>query len=103
MAENAVTCPVCGIEEVFDADGARPPPLHEIGEFHCENDACQARVVFGKIMPRIVVEPYRDERGFRWTRLRIQDPKTKEDISVSDLDPKMTVLLTKNLLVMVSP
>jgi len=94
MAHNSVTCPVCGLEET-SPDESPLPPLHEIGEFRCEG--CVARVIFGKIAPHIVVEPY-VERGFRWTRLRIQDPKTRADLHVLDLDPKLAVSLTKNIL-----
>lgn len=101
MAENAVTCPSCGGEEVFCTDGTRSPPLHEVGEFTC--NICKTRVVYGNVMPRIVVEPFIDQRKFRWTRIRIQDPATKEDLLVRDLDPKLVLRLANNLLSMVTP
>lgn len=94
MAHNSITCPVCGVEEA-SPDEMPMPPLHDIGLFRCE--ACGARVVFGKVAPRIVIEPY-VERGVRFVRLRFQDPKTKADIHVADLDPQFAVIVTKNIL-----
>lgn len=102
MAKNAVTCPGCGVEEAFCADGERPPPLHEIGEFTC--DVCGLRAVYGTIQPRIVLEPLIDERHFKWTVLRVQDPKTKEDlVTPIRLDPKLVLRLANNLLSLVVP
>jgi hypothetical protein len=99
MAHNSVTCPSCGVEETPDDE--RPlPPLHEIGEFRCE--ACGSRFIYGKLVPRIVVEPV-DERGVRWTRIRFQDPKTKEDVHVVDIDQKLAVLFAKNVLSITLP
>lgn len=102
MAKNSVTCPVCGVEEVVHATspGEQLLPLHEIGEFHC--DACATRTVYGRIMPRIVVEPTRGERDLVWIRIRRQDPKTREDIGEPlDLDPKLAFELAKNLMSLV--
>lgn len=99
MAMNAITCPACGVEEINHEE----IPLHEIGEFVCDNHECRTRIVFGKIMPRIVVEPFIDERHYRWTRIRWQDPVTKQDLYVQDLDPKLVLRLTNNLLSMVTP
>lgn len=94
MANNSVTCPICGVEEA-SPDERPMPPLHDIGDFRCE--ACGTRVIFGKVAPRIVIEPY-EEHGIRWTRLRFQDPKTRQDIHVADLDPNLAVSVTKNVL-----
>ncbi len=86
MAEDAITCPQCGLEEAFDAHGERPPPLHECGEFRC--NGCQNRYVFGKHVPRLVIEPWHQDSGLRWVRFRVQDEATKEDLYVFDLDPE---------------
>lgn len=99
MAQNAVTCPTCGVEEAFDVHGERPPPLHEIGEFRC--NACGTRVVYGQIVPPIVIEPCRGGGDFMWIRCRIQDPKTREDKYVVDIDPKMAIALTSDILALV--
>ncbi len=99
MTLNAVTCPACGVEEPFDDDGNEPPPLHEVGLFRC--NACDARVVYGKIMPRIVVEPYTDERGFTWLRRRFQDPVTGSDLHVIDVDPRLAAIEARSVLAMV--
>ena len=99
MSINSVTCPMCGVEEPFDADGQAPPPLHQVALFTCE--ACQARVVYGTVLPRIVVEPYCDTNGFTWVRKRYQDPRTREDKHVIDLDPKLAAMEAKAVLALV--
>jgi hypothetical protein len=99
MAIDAITCPTCGVEEPFDANGERPPPLHEVGKFKC--DGCGTKYVFGKRVPRIVVEPNHDEKGLRWTRVRIQDPLTKADEFVFDVDPESALAFAKNILSLV--
>ncbi len=102
MAKNNVTCPVCGVEEPVHASapGEGALPLHEIGEFRC--DACSSRTVYGQLMPRIVIEPARGARDLVWVRLRIQDPKTKEDLYAPvDMDPKLAVMVARNILSLV--
>jgi hypothetical protein len=101
MAENAITCPTCGVEEPADANGEAPPPLHEVGEFVC--DACGARYIFGKLAPVYVVEPNHDNKGLRWVRLRFQHPQTREDLYVADLDPKLALAFAKNVLALIGP
>jgi hypothetical protein len=100
MAADAIKCPTCGLEEAFADDGERPPPLHEVGEFRC--DGCGARYVYGQLTPCVVVEPHRNEAtGFMWTRIRFQDPATRADVHVADLDPKLAASLAKNILSLV--
>lgn len=100
MAANAITCPTCGLEEAHKlAVGESPPPLHEVGKFTCEG--CRARYVFGKRVPRVVVEPSHDAKGLRWTRIRVQDPLTKKDEHVFDLDPETALAFAKSVLSMV--
>jgi hypothetical protein len=57
---------------------------------------------FGRIMPRIVVEPHVDEHR-RWLRLRFQDPTTKADVHVADLDAQYAASVAKNILSLVIP
>lgn len=102
MAKNTITCPACGVEEIAHASspGEGVIALHDVGDFRC--DACGARTVYGRLMPRVVVEPVRGERDLVWIRVRRQDPKTKEDVCEPlDLDPKMAVMLAKNILSLV--
>lgn len=96
MAHVSVTCPACGADELVRGE---PIALHEIGDFRC--DACGARTVYGRLMPRIAVEPTRGANDMLFIRARIQDPKTREDLFVVDLDPKMAVELTRNILSLV--
>jgi hypothetical protein len=92
--QNAVTCPCCGLEEPV-ADGGSTA-LEEIGEFSCEG--CHARVVHGKVMPFVVVEPMKGPGGYLWQRVRIQDPKTRADLHVLECDPNLAIGLARNLL-----
>lgn len=97
MAKNSVTCPACGVEEVVHGEAVQ---LQDVGEFKC--DACGACAVYGRLMPRVVIEPTRGERDLLWIRLRIQDPKTKQDVCEPlDMDPKLAVKVATNLLSLV--
>jgi len=96
MIPNSVTCPACGAKELVRGE---PVALEDVGEFRC--DECGARTVFGCLMPRVVVEPMKGAHDMLWIRTRIQDPKTREDVHVLDLDPKMAVELTRNILALV--
>lgn len=102
MAKNTVVCPVCRVEEIIRpaTPGESPVALHEIGDFRC--DACGARTVYGRLMPRVVVEPTRGEHDLMWIRIRRQDPSSRADVHEPlDLDPKMAVELAKNILSLV--
>lgn len=91
-----ITCLAC--EHVADVpDG----PAFEDGVFVCGE--CGARMAYGQLLPRIVVEPYEDERGRRWLRRRFQDPKTKIDLYVVDIDPQHAASEAKNILSLVLP
>ncbi len=82
-----VTCPCCGsVERDATAGDVEHPPLADIGLFHC--NACRARVVFGEIQMRVVVEPILDSKGRLWILKRYQDPKTKSDVLVVKQDPQ---------------
>lgn len=99
MATNAITCPSCGVEETFDADGSRPPPLHEVAEFVC--NACGTRVVYGRVMSKLTHEWVTDEHGFRWLRRRYIDAITGAEQFAVDLDPRMAAVDARNTLMLV--
>lgn len=63
---------------------------------------CGARMAFGKLMPRIVIEPFVDERGIRWVRKRYQDPITKADLYVVDVDREYALMEAKQILSLVT-
>lgn len=65
-------------------------------------DECNARMSFGRLMPRISVEPHVDGHR-RWLRLRFQDPTTKADVHIADLDPQLAASVAKNILSLVIP
>lgn len=99
MPMHIARCPCCEAEErvpVPTDEPARVLDLAEVGLFSCNR--CGARVVHGVVMPRVVVEPFRDARGFVWVRYRFQDPKTKADVHVVDLDPKFAAQVSTNAL-----
>ena len=67
--------------------------------FRCEE--CGARMAYGQLAPRIVVEPARAPQPM--CRIRIQDAKTKADVHVLELDPQYAAMLAKNILSLVVP
>jgi hypothetical protein len=92
---DTLACPLCGLIEHAE-DGDPVPSLRAIGLFRCEG--CGARFVHGRLIPRVVVEPHDGGRGVTWARLRFQDPKTKADEYVADLDPRFTLQIVANIL-----
>lgn len=92
-----VHCPACGHAQTAEGDAAIA--FDDIGLFSCPN--CSARAVYGKLSPRVVVEPFVDERGHRWIRRRFQDPITKKDVYVVDVDPIFAVAEFKSVLSLV--
>jgi hypothetical protein len=69
--------------------------------FKCSE--CGARTAYGQLMPRIVEEPFVDDRGHQFLRIRFQDPTTKADVYVVDLDPQYAASHAKNTLSLVLP
>lgn len=96
MAIINITCLACGHRANVDS-----PESFEEGIFHC--DECGARMVHGKLVPRVVVEPFKDEKGYLWLRRRFQDPITRADIFVVDFDPQHACSEAKNILSLVIP
>jgi len=91
-----VTCLACEHD-----GGEQPAGFAAASILRC--DECGARMAYGKLLPRIVVEPYQDEAGRLWIRQRFQDPKTQADIYVCDVDPMHAASLGKNLISLVVP
>lgn len=92
-----VVCKICHTAETVDVDAERAiVPLESIGLFRC--DECGARIVYGHVLPRIVVAREVDERGQPWVVVRHQDPRTKEDLRVDRFDPQFAAMFSRNLL-----
>lgn len=97
--KSSIACPSCAHAEEIEA--AAPVTIDDVGLFVC--NACNTRVVHGKTLQRVVIEPFVDERGHKWVRRRFQDPKTKEDLHVVDIDPLLAAGEAKSLLSLVIP
>lgn len=91
-----ITCLACGHVADVPAGPAFDDAIFQCGE-------CGARMAYGRLMPRVVVEPYEDERGHRWLRRRFQDPQTKKDVYVIDVDAQQAASEAKNILTLVLP
>jgi hypothetical protein len=91
-----VKCQACDHEARLELPGT---PEENI--LRC--DECGTRASYGALMPRIVIEPYIDERGYQWCRKRYQDPISKRDLYVVDLDPQYAAMEAKNTLSLVIP
>ena len=102
MKSTDIACLACGhthaVEHDDELDDAT---FFARGIFRC--DECGARMAHGRLMPRIVVEPYEDENGVRWLRRRFQDPSTKEELYVVDIDAQYAAMEAKNVLSLVLP
>ena len=102
MKTTTITCLACGHADAVQHNSELDDRAFFASEiFRCSE--CNARMAFGKLMPRIVVEPYEDARGIRWLRRRYQDPKTREDLFVVDIDPQYAAMDAKNALSLVIP
>lgn len=79
------------------------PTAHPIddGIFKCHE--CGARMVYGELAPRIVVEPHVTKNNQKLLRVRFQNQKTLEEVFVCDLDPQFAASLCKNILSLVLP
>lgn len=91
-----ITCQACAHEA--EVDGVTDPAREVL---RC--DECGARAAFGTLLPCVIVEPHEDERGVRWLRRRFQDPRTRVDLYVVDLDPQYAASEAKNILSLVLP
>lgn len=86
MVSATVSCMACGhTDDVSVPESQASAPLDH-GVFECSE--CNARMAFGRLLPRIVVEPITTPHGYRLVRRRYQDPKTLADIYVVDVDPR---------------
>lgn len=89
-----VACPSCSHEEECEAE--RVLTLNGIGLFVC--DQCGLRSVYGVLQLRVVVEPFTDAHGMTWLRRRFQDPLTRQDRHVIDIDPQHAAREAVNIL-----
>lgn len=99
MISVNVQCLACGHTAPTHVQEGEAADPHEHGVFVCGE--CTARMAYGTLLPRVVVEPFVDERGHLWLRRRYQDPKTKAELYVLDVDPRYAALEAKNILSMV--
>ena len=87
MITTLVNCPACKHQDNVENDtGLDDQPFILSSVFRCSE--CGARMAHGRLMPRVVVEPYTDSNGYTFTRVRIQDAVTKEDMHRFDVDPQ---------------
>lgn len=89
-----IECPSCGFKEAVSDD--HELSLENIGLLVCER--CGTRAIYGKPQPRVVVEPFVDDSGVKWARVRFQDAQTRADLQVHDIDPKLAAAIAQNLL-----
>ena len=90
MTNTQAKCLACG-----HADEIADSPALEDSIRNCTE--CNARMTYGALAPRIVVEPFDDAKGRRWIRIRRQNPVTRADVEVLDLDPQHASLLATDL------
>jgi hypothetical protein len=102
MTTAQITCLACGhADAVQNESGLEAPAFFETNVFKCSE--CGARMAYGKLAPRVVVEPFTDERGCHYIRHRFQDPITKADLFVADLDPQYAAMVAKAGISLVIP
>lgn len=100
--QHEIACPACGHADVHTTPVDIPTARYVADSvFVCRE--CCARTAYGTLMPRVVVKPHRDANGKVWLRKRYQDPKTKADLFVVDLDPQYAATEAKNVLSVVIP
>jgi len=97
MTTSHITCPACGhADDVANETGLEAVEFLAQNVFQCSE--CNARLAYGKPAPRVVIEPFTDDRGRQFIRHRFQDPVTKADLYTADLDPKYAAMLATNVL-----
>lgn len=101
LVDATIACMACGHRASVSVPlvEARDPLAQ--GIYRC--DECGARMAYGKLLLREVIEPYVDDHGIQWLRRRFQDPKTKTDILVVDVDPRMAATVAREILALVIP
>ena len=101
LADTQIQCLACGHVARVSVPLAEAPSPLDHGIFRC--DECRARMVYGKLLFREVVEPFVDERGRHWLRRRFQDAATKVDVFVVDVDPQFAAMVARDMLDAVIP
>lgn len=98
MSKPTITCPGCG--DTHEAPHGDPDfLLRDVSK--CS--VCDARIVYGELAPRVVVEPGAFPGGQPAMVFRVQDPLTKADVHVMKLDPQHAFLIAQAIISMVRP
>jgi len=88
-AKHSLKCPDCGHE-----DGVSDDPRASI--YTC--DECKARIAFGVLMPRLIIEPHpEDARFIRVRVLHVVDGQRVEVVAVT-IDRPLGGMLARELL-----
>lgn len=99
LVDTTITCLACSHTSHVSVPLVEAPNPLAHGVFRC--DECGARMAYGRLTMREVVEPYVDDTGRRWVRRRFQDPKTREDLFVLDVDRERAIDCARELLSLV--
>lgn len=94
---SPLACPACGTEQ------SPTDPAVVLASEILRCTSCKARIAYGQIVPRIVVEPVHTESQKTLIRVRFQDPVTMADQFSADMDPVFAAGLAKNILALVIP
>jgi len=95
---STIECPRCGHKAEVQAE--EPMRLADLGLFECP-ERCGLRSAHGRLLLRVCTEPFVDERGREWVRLRFQHPLTNVELFVHDIDPKGAAMLATTILTQV--
>ena len=101
MSDITITCPACG-----DTHGAPEGDAAFLSRGISRCSVCDARIVYGELAPRVVIEPSSVATPVGpkdFMRLRFQDPATKEDVFVRDIDPQHAFMIAQAIISMVRP
>lgn len=98
MPDATITCPGCG-----DTHAAPHGDAEYLLHMVSRCDLCDARIVYGELAPRLVVEPSTFENGAPAMAILIQDFKTREVLHELKLDPQHAFLLAQSIISMVRP
>jgi hypothetical protein len=91
---HAATCPACGDTHQASED---------LTQMIARCSLCDARIVYGELAPRIVVEPGTFANGMPAMLIRVQDAKTKDAVHEMKIDPHHAFLLAQAIIGMVRP
>lgn len=101
MSDAKIVCPVCG-----DSHAAPNGDADYLLRNVSRCDLCDARIVYGKVAPKLIVEPstFDTQLGPRPALLvKVQDVETKATLLEQKLDPQHAFLLAQAIISMVRP